>query len=109
MMYSVYDPNKKQYEYYTVPREVSDFDLVDVKRRVPKGKHKIGLVPESLAERLPRDAQLMGVGPAAKGVVCTKELADVSLGDVTGEPKKSLALAAVVVGGMAAYFFYKSK
>lgn len=78
MICSVYDTHRRCYDYYEVPGTAKDYGSRGQKYRAPTQSPQgstacgaIGFAPEALALPLPTNAQHVGTGEHAKGIICT--------------------------------------
>lgn len=77
MICSVYDTHRRCYDYYEVPGTAKDYGARGQKYRPPtqavqgnKTVGAIGYAPEALAMPLPQNAQHVGTGTMARGIIC---------------------------------------
>ena len=84
MIFSVFDPYRRTYDYYEAPGTSADYGLRGTKYRTLNGHPQgpvshalsggqsrtiIGFAPEALATRLPEDARRVGSGREARGAI----------------------------------------
>lgn len=82
MICSVYDPSRRIYSYYECAGTPRDHGIVGTKFRKPNRAPDpspalgdavtLGFAPEALAFVLPRDAQPIGTGTRARGVIAVR-------------------------------------
>jgi hypothetical protein len=79
-VFSVYDYDRRQFDYYETPTDVTHQALGSVKfstfraLRKMSGATKIGLIPEAAAFPLPPGAKKIGSGSMPQGVIACSSL-----------------------------------
>lgn len=104
-VFSVYDYDRKQFDYYQTDSDVTHQSLGSVKfgtMRQPRpvaGKKPFGNVSEAIAYKLPMGAKKIGSGDIPKGVIASKLGATVDVFGVNVSLGK-LAIGGLLLGGI---------
>ena len=102
MIYSVWDYDKKKYDYYNAAS--LPLPAVGSFRKPTKNAGKVGFSPEDLAAEVPAGAQYLGEGEDPQGIIGKKTMALSQLG------KNNLrVLAYGIAGGLIFGWWYWKK
>lgn len=102
MIYSVYNPTSKTYDYYEGPGPGGTHAGTPP---IARGRNALGATPEQASWKVPAGAKRVGRGPVARGRIAELGgLSSFGLGDVGDIAANPLAFAALAVAG---YFMYK--
>jgi len=99
MRYSVYNYDRRQYDYYDGPGPKGTHAGSP---KPARGRSQLGATPEQAAWRVPATARRVGSGTMPQGRVATLSAAD-PLGDLTSELSNPWVLGAI---GVVLYYCY---
>ncbi len=88
MIYSVWSPTRRSYDYYETPEPTPTH--TPARGTIPSSS-KLGATPEQAAWRLPMGARRVGSGPTARGRIAQ-----------TGMGAVEIPRTALVIGGLVA-------
>lgn len=105
MVYSVWNPVAKVYNYFATPADKSDLETPP--KPSVRGQTDIGCCVDDITWSLPASAKPMGSGPLAKGMIARDGSAAGALGDIVSGVLSSSFVVGAAIGVIAYKLWFK--